>query len=51
MDLKIIQAMLEKVQIQYVEDAGKPKNSQDLEGFSEELLKTIKGLIKDYHKT
>ncbi len=54
MDLKIIQSLLERVQ--YAEDAGKPKNVQELEDFSEEqqaveLLRTNKGLMNNYHKT
>ncbi len=40
----------------YAEDAGKPNNVQKLEDFSEEqqaveLLRTNKGLMKNYHKT
>ncbi len=39
----------------YAEDAGKPKNVQELEDFSEEqqadeLLRTNEGLTNDYHK-
>ncbi len=31
------------------EDAGKAKNVQELEDFSEELLRTNKGLMNNYH--
>ncbi len=46
--------MLERVK--YADSAGKPKNLQELEDFSEEqqaveLLRTNKRLMNNYHKT
>ncbi len=40
----------------YAEDAGKPKNVQELEDFSEEqqaveLLRTNEGIMNNYHNT
>ncbi len=36
LDLKIIQSMLERVQLQIHKNAGKPKNLWELKDFSEE---------------
>ncbi len=52
MDFKIIQSLLERVQIH--KNAGKPNNLWDLEDFSEEqqeveLFRTNKGLMNNYH--
>ncbi len=52
MDLKIIQSLLERVQIH--KNAGKPKNLWELKYFSEEqqtvyLFRTNKGLMNNYH--
>ncbi len=46
MDLKIIQSLLESVQIR--KNAGKPNNLWDLKDFSEEQ-QTNKGLMNNYH--
>ncbi len=53
MDLKIIQSLLERVQIQT--NAEKPNNLWDLKDFSEEQqtveqFRTNKGLMNNYHK-
>ncbi len=52
MDLKIIQSLLESVQIH--KNAGKPNHLWDLKDFSEEqqeveLFRTNKGLMNNYH--
>ncbi len=54
MDLNIIQLLLKW--FKYAEDAGEPKNVQELEDFSEEhqaveLLRTNEGLMNNYHNT
>ncbi len=56
MDLNIIQLLLEIRNVKYAEDAGEPKNVQELEDFSEErqaveLLRTNEGLMNNYHNT
>ncbi len=35
----------------FAEDAGKPKNVQELEDFSEELLRANQGLMNNYHNS
>jgi len=52
MDLKIIQSLLEMVQIH--KNSGKPNNLWELKDFSEELqtvelFRTNKGLMNNYH--
>ncbi len=52
MDLKIIQSLLERVQIH--KNAGKPKNLWELKYFSDEqqtveLFRTNKRLMNNYH--
>ncbi len=54
MDLKIIQSLLERVQI--CKNAGKLQNLQNVEDLSEEqcsvqLFRTNKGLMNNQHKT
>ncbi len=54
MDLKIIQSLLERVQI--CKNAGKLQNLQNVEDLSEEqcsvqLFRTNKGLMNNHHKT